>query len=503
MKRDHWILLAGLALLAAGLILYSIENVWNGEIITPLAIGLAVTVFALLRLDIKKLLRDRRVIYGGNMFAVIVLLIAIVGLADFVLARHSWRVDTTGNKAFSLSDQTVRVLKGLTQDIHILAFVKDLDKAALEDRLQEYRRHSRHLQWETVDPDTRPLLAKKYAIREYGTLVVTSDIREEKINSSAEEDITNAIIKVTRMENRKVAFVTGHGEAGIASPERDGYSVAKAAIEGRNYEVEELLLADLDSLPEAYSIWIIAGPKKPFFKHELKLISDFIDGGGSVLVLLDPAPGVAMRELLEKWHIKVGDDIVMDASGFGRLLGAGPEVPLISQFGEHPIVEDMQDYIVFFPLTRSVAISTDSTAGSVSAGEIAFTGTNSYSVRPQDITAEGEFAIDPEAPQGPIPVACALSIITDDGRTGRAVVTGDSDFASNAYFETQGNGDLFLNMIAWLMADEDLISIRPRSPEMRTVNMSPAQSAIVFWMTVVLLPLACFGLAVRAYVRRR
>ncbi|HQE96456.1 MAG TPA: ABC transporter, partial [Candidatus Marinimicrobia bacterium] len=88
-------------------------------------------------------------------------------------------------------------------------------------------------------------------------------------------------------------------------------------------------------------------------------------------------------------------------------------------------------------------------------------------------------------------------------REGRLVVVGDSDFASNAYFDNQANGDLFMNMISWLIADEDLIAIRPKNPEISTVNMTPAQTKTVMWLTVIILPAIAFGVAIMVYVRRK
>ncbi|HQK10395.1 MAG TPA: ABC transporter, partial [Candidatus Marinimicrobia bacterium] len=67
----------------------------------------------------------------------------------------------------------------------------------------------------------------------------------------------------------------------------------------------------------------------------------------------------------------------------------------------------------------------------------------------------------------------------------------------------QANGDLFMNMISWLIADEDLISIRPKNPEISTVDMTPGQTKIVMWLTVIILPAIAFGVAIMVYVRRK
>ncbi len=59
---------------------------------------------------------------------------------------------------------------------------------------------------------------------------------------------------------------------------------------------------------------------------------------------------------------------------------------------------------------------------------------------------------------------------------GRVAAFGDSDFASNALLGFQGNQDFFLNVVAWLAEDQDLISIRPREPEDQRLTFSPRPS---------------------------
>jgi ABC-type uncharacterized transport system involved in gliding motility auxiliary subunit len=502
MKLSRWCLIAGLLLLAAGLIVYSITNVWQVKSLVIIGLGCGLTAFALIRLDLKKFLRDRRLIYGGNMIVIIVLVIAILGMINFFLARHTWRVDTTAGKTFSLSPQTVKILNNLKEDLGVLAFDKQMNKGSIEDLLKEYAHISSHFKWQMIDPDEKPAIAKQYKIKQYGNLVVISGSREEQISTATEEALTNAIIKVTRAKTKKVAFISGHGELSTKSTERDGFTDAKTAIEDQNYAVTELLLAGLDSIPEDISVIIIPGPHKDFFQGELDLITHYLEHGGGALFLLDPPPGNGLTKYMCNWHVSIGNDLVVDASGFGRLLGAGPEVPLVSSYGDHPSVKDLNGLMTFFPLTRSVK-PIESEDSRVAVITIAETGPNSYAIDPKRIKGEEDIAINPDDQRGPISIACATTIEQQDGNKTRIVTVGDGDFASNAYFASQANGDFFLNIVSWLMADEDLISIRPHDPELRLVNTTPAQMRIVFWLVVIILPLAAFGTAILVFVRRR
>jgi ABC-type uncharacterized transport system involved in gliding motility auxiliary subunit len=86
----------------------------------------------------------------------------------------------------------------------------------------------------------------------------------------------------------------------------------------------------------------------------------------------------------------------------------------------------------------------------------------------------------------------------------RLVVIGDSNFAMNQWISFYvPNGDLFMNSINWLAKDEDLISIRPKNPADRRVNMTQADQNQMFWLTMVFMPLVAIGSGVYIWWRRR
>jgi hypothetical protein len=85
----------------------------------------------------------------------------------------------------------------------------------------------------------------------------------------------------------------------------------------------------------------------------------------------------------------------------------------------------------------------------------------------------------------------------------RVVAIGDSDFVSNAYLGVQGNRDLFMNTVNWLAQQESQIAIRPRDPADRRITLTESTSAGLFWLTIVVVPLAVFGAGVVSWWRRR
>jgi len=153
--------------------------------------------------------------------------------------------------------------------------------------------------------------------------------------------------------------------------------------------------------------------------------------------------------------------------------------------------------MTFFPMSRSV----ESTSGSgASATDLMKTSEESWA---ETEINSGKVAFDEgKDKKGPIVLGVAANK-TEGDKEARLAVIGDSDFAANQFVGVQRNGDLFMNSINWLAQDEDLISIRPKNPADRRVSMTEADQNQLFWITLVLMPLATIGSGVYIWWRRR
>jgi ABC-type uncharacterized transport system involved in gliding motility auxiliary subunit len=89
-------------------------------------------------------------------------------------------------------------------------------------------------------------------------------------------------------------------------------------------------------------------------------------------------------------------------------------------------------------------------------------------------------------------------------RTGRLVVYGNAEFANNFFIEYLGNKDLFVNTVAWLARDPEVIGHRAlrQEPGRNQFFVTAEQGDRIFWSTAVVLPLA-FGLVGIALVLQR
>ncbi|NEP56990.1 MAG: ABC transporter [Symploca sp. SIO2G7] len=86
----------------------------------------------------------------------------------------------------------------------------------------------------------------------------------------------------------------------------------------------------------------------------------------------------------------------------------------------------------------------------------------------------------------------------------RLVVFGNSDFATNGWFEQQLNSDVFLNSVSWLSNQgEETFSIRPKEQKNRRINLSQRQTAALAWSALLFVPLFGFTTAGVIWWQRR
>src|SRR5574341_1533167 len=242
----------GLILLVAGLLIHYVRSVWQWQEIVPLALGGALLLFYFI-FNFKAIIdfvTHRGALQTANAVLMCVLVLGLLGFGNYLAGKHTWRKDTTAARQFSLSDQTKKVLTNLKDDLRAFAFYQAQEQDRVADQLKEFAAVSPKFKYEFIDPDKKPEMAKRYGVTAYNTTVFSYRGQDEKITTATEQDLTNAIIKVTRDKKKKIYFTTNHGEKGIDSEERQGMSIAQKAIKDKNYEVGTVSLIDTSGIPQ-------------------------------------------------------------------------------------------------------------------------------------------------------------------------------------------------------------------------------------------------------------
>lgn len=471
-------------------------------------------------------IRARQTKFGAYVVVYVIVVIAVLGLINFLANRYNKSVDTTANKQFTLSDQTLKVAKNLSKDVQVNYFGEQTQFPQARDLLGRYQNLSPHIKVDYIDPVKKPQQARAAGFRRDVTILVDSGLRKEEAKSLSEEEVTGALIRSLKSGERNACFVAGSGEHTLEDTGRSGYSAAKEALERNNYKTRAINLitggaaaapapdAKTDAAPAAAgkpevpkdcTVVIVGGPKYNYEDPEVEALKTYVENGGHALFLVDPplsvgrddtAPNDKLVAMLASWGVTLNKDLALDTSGIGQIFGLGPEVPLVSSYESHAIVREMKDVATGFPIARSLDVKN----GDKTTVEKLFSSSDaSYAT---SSLGSAKIAIDPKKDKkGPLVLAAAG---TYNGSTpGRFVVVGSSLWMGNNFIRFNGNRDLFLNMINWLTADEDLISIRPKEPEDRRLDISGQKLNMLFWLTVVLFPLAVVSAGLVTWWKRR
>ena len=163
--------------------------------------------------DVASILSGRSARYGTNTAVAVLVVLGILGGVNWFAARYPKRLDLTKGQRYSLSDQTKKIVSGLKDEVKITYFQRERDFARGQERLKDYEALSSKLKVELVDPVKQPGKAQAYDARgPWPILVVERGTAREKLTNDSEQDITNALIKVTRDSKKTVCFQEGEGE---------------------------------------------------------------------------------------------------------------------------------------------------------------------------------------------------------------------------------------------------------------------------------------------------
>lgn len=472
--------------------------------------------------------KSRTTRYAGYATVYTLVIIGVLAAANFLANRYDQSWDSTHNKQFSLSDQTIKVVKGLKSDVRMVYFGDQQSFVGAKDLLDRYSVLSPKLHPDYIDPTRNPQKARSEGYRSDSPIIVEAGTRREGAKSLTEEEVTGALIRSLKTGERNVCFVNAANERSIDEEGSSGISLLKQLLQRDNYKVRSETLKPAAAgaeagkqvqigqapaapsnveVPKDCTALVAAGPQLAYPSPIVQAIKTYVENGGRALFMLDEtlkigrsepaAENTELLKVLDDWGVTVNKDLVIDLSGVGQIFSFGPEVPMVLQYESHPITQPLTRVPTAFPISRSLDVK----SGTKTTASKLF-GTTEDSVAITEVPTNG--AIDPKkGKKGPLTLAAAGSYASTP--QGRFVVIGSSLWVTNTFTGTRqlGNRDLFVNMINWLASDEDLISIRPKEAEDRPLNLSTQKLSALFWLSVVVFPLGVVGFGLATWWKRR
>ena len=362
-------------------------------------------------------LKSRQGRYAAYATTYILVILAVLAAVNFLANRYDKSYDSTSNKQFSLSDQTIKFVGNLKNDIKVTYFDEASRFPQARDLLDRYTALSPKVKVEFIDPVKKPQQAKSAGYRRDVTILVDSGARKEEAKSLTEEEVTGAIIRSQKSGERNVCFVNAANERSIDDEAASGFSLMKQMLERDNYKtrtidfkpkaaepgkpvaIGQTPVAAAVEVPKDCLVLVIGGPQLDYPTPIVDAFKKYVEGGGHALFMLDnvlkigrgepTAENTALVQLLTEWGVTANKDLVLDLSGIGNMFGAGPEIPIILQYEPSPITRPLTRVPTAFPVPRSLEVK----SGGKSTVEKLF-GTTEDSIAVTEVAASG--AIDPK-----------------------------------------------------------------------------------------------------------
>ena len=434
----------------------------------------------------------------------LVVVAAVLAVGAIVLAqKHDVRWELTSSDRYSISPQTISVLEALEAPVEIRAYFggESIEKSAFVDLIKGYKAHTQNLNLRLIDPVLEPAQADLDVVDSpLGTIILATEEQTQRLEATMDEEaVTNALIRLTSSAEHILCTTVGHGEIDV-DDDMNPASISAVAnkLERQNYTFKSVNILKLGTVPDDCDLLLIADPRVDFLASEREQLLAYNARGGSMLALLEPghSPGLAVH--MAQYGIDVGENIVLEANPNYQVMGGDASTLVVgqNQMTDHPITEPIVG-MVLLRVARTVQ-AMQPPLEDFDVGELLLTSDYAWA----ETTLDGLTMPQPDEGEDPMG-RLGLAAVSVSKNGGKVVVFGDSDFASNELLDQASNFDLMPNAIAWLVGEDDQVSIRPNAGAKGTFTMSTIQGRIVWLVSVLLIPALMIGGAVATWLTRR
>ena len=442
----------------------------------------------------RKLFRLQTVVF-------MVLYAGIIGMLAWLSTQYVYEADWTTGARNSISAETRELLDTMPDPVSITSYMQPdpLLTDQLRDLVASYQRHKDDITLEIVNPDTVPERVRELGIASGGEIVISYRGSNEKVRTLAELQFTNALLRLSRQDERWIVFITGHGERKPTGETNHSLGIFGRELENKGLRVQTLNLSE-SAIPENTHLLVLASPQVELLPGEVMALQAYVRNGGNLLWLAEPKQLETLQPLAEQLGTDFLPGVVVDATG--QLFGVSePTFAIITAYPRHAITQEMSTVTVF---PEAVAIDIGDTSD-WDAVPLLTTLDRSWT---ESGELTGEIRFDPGSDEraGPLDIGVILTR-TPDGdeaeREQRITVIGDGDFLSNTYLGNAGNLDLGLNLVHWLSHDDAFINIRVRSAPDTSLVLSRTTQAVIGFGFLFGLPLLLLLAGLVIWLRRR
>jgi len=483
------------------------------------AIGCLIAAIYIDRRLIVQFLTMKTTKHGLN-FGVLVLIVFCILIAiNFLVVKKNKVYDFSLAQQYTLSPLTIAQLNNLKSDIYFRFFYKDgsegleSSKKAFSIIAKMYQEASPRVKVEFIEMNAHPKLTESFgANKGMGEAFVEYNNQKNKIESQflgqqgqkfGEQEITNAIIKVSRTNKKTIYFLEGHQERDIENEQNEfGAYAFKQMLEKNSFNVKKLNLALTTDVPQDASVIVVLGPQIQLQKFEIEAIVKYLTRGGSLFLTLDNKISANFQNLLSRFGLKHDQQFIFNIlnSPMGQIVNSGQPTVAVDYSKTSEITK------MFNTNQTSIFVKPNSLS-LLSIPELISTQvlikTPVASVALLNLDSE-KYEGKPQAYNIAAEVSGRLS---KDAQEFKAVIVADTDFISNSVIFQNVNRDIALNAVSHLSGDNDLISITPKEVNVTKAKMSPPEFNQFFKFTVMGLflpiPFLFLAISIGLWVKQR
>ena len=421
----------------------------------------------------------------------LLLLATVVALTLLLSRQHAMLWDWSDAQRNRLHESSREILSALQGDVEIQVFMPDypVQRAAIRDLLEKYRRAQTGLRYRFIDPAREPERVRELGIARTPLLLLRHRGREERLEKISEENLSNALARLSMESEGFIGAVTGHGEARLHGQANFDLGDFGRLLERRGYRIVELDLTT-GQIPRNLDLLVLAAPASELSDGERARLTEHLEAGGNLLWLAD---GRIDQGLAERLEVRFLPGVVVDAAAADLGIDQ-PSVAVARPATEHRITRGLKGPVL---MPRARALEYRGTAWR--AIPLLRSSGRSWN---ETGRLKGVIERDPAAGErrGPLDLALLLSRAEQ-----QVAVIGDADFLSNSFIGNGANQGFGLALVHWLASNRQLVEIPPSRARDQQLHWSANTSAAMAGLFLVVIPalLALSGFLVPWWRRRR
>ena len=440
----------------------------------------------------------RRALIGGNVATMSAVLIALAVLANLLASLAPWRVDVTAAGRYSLSPTTLEALAQIEQPTEAIGFFPDTaayraQRDAARRLLDLYARRNPSLAVNFVDPELNPGAARSLGVTRSGVVVFRQGERTAETAAIGERAFTESLMQAAGIAARTICVLADLGGPDIGDNGPGGLSRAADGLRRALFDVRRMPATE--SGLDGCAAVLLAGPRRALSAERQAALEAY--RGGALLLLADPESPASIRGLARPLGLAIGGERVADPSVH---VGEDPLTPAVLDDRYPPSEIGQGLETTYYPNAAPVDLARGDAEGWPGAPAVDPDGI----AAPVAVTTEAGLRMGADGQRRRGRFALAAMALRRNGETEtRAVVVGDSDFATNAHIYSGGNGQLLMNAARWLTGSRPLTDIQAKPYAFRRLVLGDRQAATLSTISLAVLPGLALLMALFFWLRRR